>query len=59
MIYLHSNKSYGEHSDMSDGAEIGSGIKTFDGRVLHEDGEKARKDSFRRGSEVVEFFELW
>lgn len=48
--------SYGGDSDMSDGAEISGGIKTFGRGVLHEDGKKAGEDSFRRGSEVVEFF---
>ena len=44
MIYLESSGSHGEVNkrNMSDGAKVSSGVKTFDCEVLHEDGEKAK-----------------
>jgi hypothetical protein len=41
LIYLHSGKSYGEDSDMGDGAKVSSGVKTVDCRALHEDRKKS------------------
>lgn len=43
MIYLHNSKGYGEDSDMSDGAEVSSGVKAFYCWVLREDRKKSRE----------------
>jgi len=37
LIYLYSSKGYGKDSDMSDGAEVGSGIEVFGCKIPHEE----------------------
>ena len=41
MVYLHSGKSYGEDSDVSDGAKVGGDVKALDCGVLHKDRKKS------------------
>jgi hypothetical protein len=52
---LHGGKSDKKNSNMGDSANIGNGIKAFNGRFLHRERKQTGKDSFGRSTVRINF----
>lgn len=55
---FNSSKSDEKNSNMSNRANIGNSVETFDRRFLHREGKQTRKDSFRRCTMRINFFKM-